>query len=202
MPSLSNLLTRSSTYWCVIAVGFGVGVFFTYENRKARRIENDYQATTCVVASADFEVLTSRSSGEIVGFRPLVKYGYQVDGREYTSTRYAHFNPVRTLGEVDAILERNHPGATRPCYFDPDAPEKAVIDRGIDKNYLVALLVTTCTLMFLGVGGWAFAEYYKRRTPVVRDYSLDLEPAPANDPLARTRALLQQAYSRHDSQRS
>jgi Protein of unknown function (DUF3592) len=88
-----------------------------------------WQQTTCVVDSSR----EGRTTSKVRGFstetsRVVVRYRYTVDGREYSSERF-DFSGGDRGADADALVTRLAAGARVPCFYDPDEPSEAVLDR-------------------------------------------------------------------------
>lgn len=107
-----------------------------------------WQETTCNIYSADTrrtEATVRHSKVETI--RAVVRYGYQVNGHEYSSDRY-NLND----GVVDDVSERVaklEPGARVRCYFNPDEPSQAILEREGVMAPLGAFLIQM--FLFLGI---------------------------------------------------
>lgn len=99
---------------------------------------DSWPETRCTIVSSQVvETPVKRGTVYDVDF----EYTYQVNGRSYEGTRYS-YRPVLASGfqANKAIADRNPPGALVPCWFNPEAPEEAVLDREIGKSYLVGII--------------------------------------------------------------
>lgn len=65
--------------------------------------------------------------------RAVVEYRYQAGGRTFTGDRVG-FQPLGSSSRPNAaiaLVDRLQPGTTTPCWYDPDQPDDAVLDRTI-----------------------------------------------------------------------
>jgi hypothetical protein len=88
----------------------------------------NWQETSCTIQSAHAQRSeTSVRHSKIATTRAVVRYRYEVAGREYFSERYN-----RNGGIVDGVSERVAKlaqGARVVCYYDPNEPSQAILDR-------------------------------------------------------------------------
>lgn len=92
----------------------------------------------------------------------LVRYSYNVDGRDYTHN-VATLYTLSGKAECEALLEKFPAGTNAPVYYDPQNPQDAVLVTGADarkgkeKGELIlgtAALIGGLTLCVAGYMGW------------------------------------------------
>ena len=125
----------------VVAI-VGAGGHVAYRGVLARRlrerVQTSYVATECTVLTK--EVKMSSHSGRVHGrdrhrdlhavFEPLVTYRYAVQGRGFEGNRFSVDPPVEH--ERERVVERLNGyevGGKYPCWYDPDAPGEAVLNK-------------------------------------------------------------------------
>lgn len=101
-----------------------------------------YLSTQGTILSSEAVYGRTRKGRRTVGLE--VRYTYTVSGREYTGDRYA-FNSAKSSdsGWVYDALKLYPPGAKATVYYDPSAPNRAVLRRGLDGSDLFILLFMT-----------------------------------------------------------
>ncbi|MDX1502682.1 MAG: DUF3592 domain-containing protein [Thermoanaerobaculia bacterium] len=128
-----------------------------------------------------------------------VLFRYEVDGRKYLSNRYRFLGGSSSGYEGKArVVAEIPPGTRTTCFVDPDAPEEAVLNRGLSGDMLFGLIPLLFALV--GAGGlWATyrmarraradaAEPPWRRAPPVEESAPEMGPVvlePAAGPLGR-----------------
>ena len=102
------------------------------------RSNNRYIASSGVVLekrvhSQLFDVAGPKGQGvrQQESYRPEVKIRYEVKGRKFETWSYDEtgmYSPDRAAQQ--AIADSFQVGATYPCWYDPDRPERVVLVRG------------------------------------------------------------------------
>jgi len=98
------------------------------DQRMQMRVINSYRQTPATVTASAVDNLPGSAANPRV--RPSISYTYQVEGKQHASTRIA-WTP-RAYGsrqEVAEFLARYPVGATVEAWYDPYAPDKAVLVR-------------------------------------------------------------------------
>ncbi len=126
------------------------------------RSNNRYIASSGVVLdkkldSQWFDVAGPRGqpAGKQESYRPNIKIRYEVEGRKFESWSYdatGNHSPDRAAQQ--AIVDSFQVGATYPCWYDPDRPERAVLVRGHNWGAYVFLIVPLALLAIGGAGMW------------------------------------------------
>lgn len=100
---------------------------------------------------------TNTASGgkTTLSFRPVIRYRYQLDDKNYTAERYDYFRGIHPLEEgAKAIAEQYPKGATRTAYYDPKNPQRAVLNnKKPDDAWVVGVFFAA---FFLIAGGIAW----------------------------------------------
>lgn len=97
--------------------------------------------------------LDEQRDGEETLYRAKISYRFTVDGRELIGNRAYFGDSAQTTWSLFSrnLVARYLPGATVTVYYDPAAPDEAVLEPGIS-GALVALLLFE--ILFLAVGLW------------------------------------------------
>ena len=102
------------------------------------RVRRAYLAAECTVTSKD--VLISAHTGRAHGrdrhrdthavFEPIVRYRYRVGSHWFESVRFSPDPPIEHQRErIDELLRRYAVGQSYPCWYDPERPDQAVLER-------------------------------------------------------------------------
>ena len=86
------------------------------------------------------EVRVTPESGEEPFYDAVVRYAYTVQGQEYEGAQDDLTYVSNAQDAALAIVARYPVGAAVPVYYDPQVPQRALIDRGIRPHHLVSLL--------------------------------------------------------------
>lgn len=122
----------------VVVAFLGRGAYQRVQHRRLlERVGEIYVAGECTVTSKDVHTIMHTGSRRRDGqrrthaaFEPLVRYRYRAGGRDLQGER---FSPEPT-GEhdrtrIEELLRRYEVGQTYPCWYDPDRPEEAFLER-------------------------------------------------------------------------
>jgi len=99
------------------------------------------------------EVRVAPRSGEEPFYDAVVRYAYTVQGQEYEGAQDDLTYVSNAQDAAQAIMARYQVGASVPVYYDPQAPQRALIDRGIRPHHLVSLLFASLFPPLLVAGG-------------------------------------------------
>jgi Protein of unknown function (DUF3592) len=143
------------------------------------RANNRYLPNSCVVldkrlATGEREhvflesdiVRTERKAS----YKPEIKIQHEVDGRNYevwTSGAIGGFSSDRAAQQ--AFVDSYRVGATYPCWYDPDHPDRAILVRGYAWVSYGALIVPIAFLVFGGGGIRCLWKHAKRTWLAKRD---------------------------------
>lgn len=151
--------SRSRYLYAALLIATGLVLVVSLVGLPVARIVGSlrYRATECTVESSRLRI-GSDGGDESVD----VEYRYRVAGQSYTGTRYDLWSNKK--GDGREIIAAVPPGSRVPCFYDPERPERAVIDRRIDPIRLLGLFA----LLPLGVGvvllrGTWRARHWSRR---------------------------------------
>ena len=107
---------------------------------------SDWPEAPCVI-------LASKVASDQGSFRIEVLYKYEVDDRQYQSSRYSFAlggSPGR--GGNQEVVDRLSPGKQTVCYVNPDNPRFAVIERDLTSDMWWALFPLLFVLIGIGFG--------------------------------------------------
>lgn len=94
-----------------------------------------------------------RLKGDITQHYPEIEYRWTVDGRTYEGDRYKLGTTHPKYDERDDARQaalRFSPGDRITIYYDPDAPDQAVLDPS--KDWFALLTPSVLSLVFVGTG--------------------------------------------------
>ena len=115
------------------------------------RANNRYLPNSCVVLDGRLATGTREHVVRVddapqtewrPSYKPEIKILYQVGGRKFevwANGAIGGSSPDRAAQQ--AIVDNFRVGATYPCWYDPDRPERAILVRGYAWNAYVALIV-------------------------------------------------------------
>ena len=152
-PTVSNSskLRKFSTSVVFLALGmfFWWGMFWSplLNSQSARH----WVESPCKIIGSDIYI------GQKSTYKAKVEFTYQVNGRRYRSARYDFTTLNRPKSRCEFIVNSNPVGSYRQCFYDPNAPEDAVITRECDFS-LAGLLFP---LIFILVGFAAIVSAFK-----------------------------------------
>jgi hypothetical protein len=95
-----------------------------------------YQETSCTIETAHVATRFDSDGDPIHSIDVL--YSYEVGGTRFQSRRYDLWRNQK--GDARRIVATLQPGHRMRCFYDPDRPAEAVVDRRLDANGLVAVL--------------------------------------------------------------
>lgn len=101
--------------------------------------------TPCTIISST----VAETDDEEDPYRPLIRYGYEVDGRSYESSQLSRGSGV--TASYDRARDRSahyRAGAAATCWVDPDHPGLAVLERTVPWIFLVVFF----PLIFVAIG--------------------------------------------------
>jgi hypothetical protein len=131
--------TRSQAKWALTGIGFAgcliLGVFTLIlhssvaKHRDAERRFRPVQAAILSSRVLSEERIGDRDDPRKFYHRPAVAFRYEVDGRSYTSERYAFDETSSTDPRyAETVAQRYPPGRSVTAWFDPDRPEVAILE--------------------------------------------------------------------------
>jgi hypothetical protein len=127
------------------------------------RANNRYLSNSCVVLDGRLAIGTSDHVVEVAdgvprteprpSYRPEIKIQYEVGGRKYEVWTKGSIGGLSSdRAAQQAIVDSFRVGATYPCWYDPDRPDRAILVRGYAWYAHVALIVPIVFLVFGGAG--------------------------------------------------
>lgn len=113
-----------------------------------RDVRSRYQQTRCTVVSKEVQSQVATRARRYIsgGFRyrgqrkvtlytPRVEFRHSLGGREYVSTTYSPTPLIEPdKATVDRVLARYEPGGDCVCWYDPERPERAFLERPDSKE--------------------------------------------------------------------
>ena len=106
---------------------------------RAYDVRHRYKQTVCTVVSTKLgtEAATHLHGGhrhgaaeQVVLYTPQVRYTYSVAGRVYESSAFsAESRATEDRAAAETVLARYRAGAEYPCWYDPNRPEDAILER-------------------------------------------------------------------------
>lgn len=155
--SLSGCLSALGVLFVFGLVGAGLS-YWGWTILQDARASSSWPTSEGVVTSSEVDHSTDAEGGD--SYSPEIDYQYQVDGQSLTNNQIKFgensYNSRRTAEEIAA----NYPvGRQVIVYYDPEQPDKAVLEPGVSSGsyivlsigvvfILVALLVAPLTLIF------------------------------------------------------
>jgi hypothetical protein len=135
----------------------------------AWRVNHRYVANSCVVLDKrlDSEMFRAALKGggqgkESPSYRPAIQIRYEVNGQKFEVWAYDGFGVYSSdKAAVQARVDRFQVGATYPCWYDPDRPDQAVLERGNIGGAYAALILPVGLLTVGGIGmviAWKLAS--------------------------------------------
>jgi len=142
------------------------------------RANNRYLPNSCVALDrrlARAEGQANRRGGQgRPTYHPEIKIRYEVDDRKYEVWTYdAIFIWHRSRAAQQAIVDSFQVGATYPCWYDPNRPERAILVRG---HAWVPYFCLTVPIGFLLIGGIGIHRSWKNREKLAQQVGLVLAP--------------------------
>jgi hypothetical protein len=99
------------------------------------------------------EVRVAPGSDEEPFYDAVVRYAYTVQGQEYEGAQDDLTYVSNVQDAAQAIVARYQVGASVLVYYDPQAPQRALIDRSIRPHHLVGLSLAGLLFLLLVAGG-------------------------------------------------
>jgi hypothetical protein len=129
----------------------GVVVFYFMTLRPLRGVlaARDWTPVSCTVISSRVQ---SHRGDKSTTYRVDILYSYEFNGREHRSDRYQFMGGSSSGYKGKAGIVRRYPaGSKRTCYVNPNAPEEAVLERGLTADMWFGAI--PAVFMLIGAGG-------------------------------------------------
>jgi hypothetical protein len=153
LKQLRNAILITLFVWAVVGTFLG---FFVYPIYKARQAIHFHQTDGTVIASR-VKTATTRSDGRTsTSHTPIIEYRYTVDGREYVNDDYTFvYMEANESGQAGKIVSDHPEGKAVTVYYNPDAPQEAVLDRNINPiSWFLMLFLQPFLLVAVGLLVW------------------------------------------------
>ncbi len=126
-----------------------------------RLVSRRWPAVAGTIIGAEARV-TSDSTEDTVYYEAVVRYAYTVHGRQYESEQADLTWASSSRAHAQGVLMRYPVGSSIPVYYDPQSPQRALIDPVIRLNHALGLLLlilaiptllaTGALVLLLGLG--------------------------------------------------
>jgi hypothetical protein len=131
------------------------------------RAAASWNEARCTVEES--ELTRRRDSDNGYRYRVDLAYAYEVDGARYRSARWTFERRETSRREsAQRILDEHPVGAIVPCWYDPDRPAAAVLDRDVRGVSAIALVPLAILLLGLYLVEEQLRKHVLRRTRVRR----------------------------------
>jgi len=156
MPGIGAKLVTMilvSLFWCGIT---GVFVVFAVSSLlKQREAARRFVATDGVVIASKVKTHEGDSDSGPT-YEAIVKYRYEVNGRRYTSTRYAYGMWTSSdRRQAQRIVAAHPPGRKIKVWYDPHAPAESVLQLAVDtQDYFTLLFIQPFVIVGLALVGY------------------------------------------------
>lgn len=124
----------------------------------------DWKKTTCQIISS--RVVTHSSSSDDGGptYSVDIFYQYTVGNQQYRSNRYSFITGSSSSYDWKRdVVRRLSPGKTTPCYYNPNQPWRAVINREFHSELLFGLI--PLVFILVGAGGLVWIRKGTKTNP-------------------------------------
>ncbi len=92
-----------------------------------------------------------RPSGKSTKYIAEIGYTYQIGGKEYSSKNYKATSARGTSGWAKQVVDQHPVGSVVTVHYNPDKPEEAVIEPGLQSdNYFMTIVPLMAILLLLG----------------------------------------------------
>lgn len=140
----------------VAALYFGVRALqrapaFLLRTIGARLVSHRWPAVSGTIIGAEIRV--TPDSDQRSFYEAVVRYAYTVQGWRYEASQ-ADMTLVSSSRDLaQAVIARYPVGSSVSVYYDPQEPQRALIDRSIRPHHLVGLLLAGLVIPLLLAGG-------------------------------------------------
>ena len=161
---------------CVILISLGIAILFLFG---IRNLERDYRSlhwpvTSGVIRSVSMHGAPFNGPGaDQNSYYSDIVYDYQVAGASYSGTRVTFgglwliYNNGSNKSQVRAVLDRYPVGKQVSVYYDPNAPETAVLEPKITDRTWTPLVFSVLFLLWgtLPIIAFIFRTRVMKLTP-------------------------------------
>jgi hypothetical protein len=123
------------------------------------RANNQYLPNSCVVLDRRIatqivdDSVPDGGGGHHTAYHPEIKIQYEVGGRKYEVWTYDAIHRLyNDQAAPQGIVDGFQVGATYPCWYDPERPERAILVRGYVWIAHLCLIVPIVFLLYGGIG--------------------------------------------------
>jgi hypothetical protein len=157
-PKQQNGCVGGMMYAVLFLAGMTVLYGFFLDPLRNAIVAYGWTATPCTIYFSRVEPVTDKEKklekggGNIVGYRPEIKYSYRVGGRLHRSERIWFIRPsADTQADAKKLADKYPVGSQQICYVNPKEEDFAVLERGFRPQLLIALF--PAVLALVGVTG-------------------------------------------------
>jgi hypothetical protein len=137
-----------------VIVGLVLSYFLVWKPVAAMVAARSWVATPCVITGSTVERHGSSRSGARPSYDWFVNYQYEAEGRKIIRDRWSFWPRLQGRENAQEKRAARYPkGMQTTCYYNPAAPDEAVLDRGL--TYAAMLLFVP--LVAVALGGIAIA---------------------------------------------
>ena len=130
------------TLFSAISFFLGIWVLLSELNSKS------WEPVACEVS--EFEVVTDLKKE--APFSPKVKFQYEIDGQQYTGTKFSeNKDGVEKYEEIAEMVYLARKGELGECFVNPEVPDEAVLHRDDDK-LLLGMIITLSGGLLVAIG--------------------------------------------------
>jgi hypothetical protein len=119
--------------------GFVIAAYSLHQFHQFRGI-SQWEQTDGVILEAELQqrLLTHSEQGSRVRYHVALSYAYEVNGRHFTGRRIAYGAPANYSGSKAAqYTKRYPPGQKVTVFYNPKAPDIAVLERNLEPHLMV-----------------------------------------------------------------
>lgn len=134
----------------IVLIGMILLILAIASLRKARGTEF-WRYTNGKITSSEIETSQRNTSDQKneIRYTPKINYSYVVNGKEYVSNRIKIMNDYssNSIKAVQKLISKYRCDSEVIVYFNPDKPEKSVLEKGISTNIYVLLVFSFIILL-------------------------------------------------------
>ena len=149
VPLVQSAGRRWLTIGCALTIVCLIMLPVALLDLKSAGLPRQWREARGIIDSATVGSTTSNSGrlGVDAAYVPDVRYRYTVDGREFRGDTVHRGLAANSEEEARATVERYPAGAGVSVFYNPDAPEQAVLERDIRPQTYQAALATAAGLL-------------------------------------------------------